>query len=745
VKHRQWRWDTAALFVLTLVWAAFFWHLFTPVRSDQASLKQGDFSGQFVAFASYQFDRMSQGEVPLWNPYNNGGLPFLADTQSAVFYPPRLLTLAIAANTGGFTYHTLELEMTAHVLFLSFCMYAFVRRLTLGRTGTVVAGLTAALVASYSGFISGYPPLQLALLEACVWFPLMALAQLEACRGEKIRWHWLIAAGTALGLSWMAGHPQSSYFLSLFGAGWFAFLVYTRRWRWNTLILGLAAFAGIALGLAAVQLIPAAEYLPLTARADLTFSDKGNGFPWQDILQVLYPGIMSLFSPLYIGFMGLCLALIALWKREQTALFWGIMLLIALLWSLGENGPLYGILYNVLPGLRFFRGQERAALLVVMSASVLAGLGVCALAQPLMTSGIRTVRRLLSATLIGSIAFMAVVSALWFGDRETYDPLLASVAFGTAAIAATSAVIIWLTHRPRDVRWVLLIPIVSAAELFTVSSNAASTYDPVPPDQQISMSVPDWMAVAVSSAAPPFRTDGARGVLDNFGSLYQIQDIHGISPLFLSSARTLIQQPFPNPVAWELFAVGVVFSDWSELPIASTITSQGRDRYGDVNLHRLADPRPFAQFMTDVRPVATQADALSLTQSGTLGLRNTLILESLERIDARPAASIPAVVRDFVPERVTITGEAPTNGYVSIALVDYPGWVATLNGQPVLVQRAYGSLMAIGVPAGPFEITLSFEPMSYRIGAVISAVTWVFVIVFFFASAATGMRRHANR
>ena len=28
------------------------------------------------------------GEIPLWNPYNNGGLPFIADTQAAVFYPP---------------------------------------------------------------------------------------------------------------------------------------------------------------------------------------------------------------------------------------------------------------------------------------------------------------------------------------------------------------------------------------------------------------------------------------------------------------------------------------------------------------------------------------------------------------------------------------------------------------------------------------------------------------------------------
>ena len=81
--------DTHAVIVLVLLWLLFFWRLFTPIAADQASLETGDFSGQFVAFAGYQYERLSRGEIPLWNPYNNGGLPFIADTQAAVFYPPR--------------------------------------------------------------------------------------------------------------------------------------------------------------------------------------------------------------------------------------------------------------------------------------------------------------------------------------------------------------------------------------------------------------------------------------------------------------------------------------------------------------------------------------------------------------------------------------------------------------------------------------------------------------------------------
>ena len=88
--------DAVVVVVLVAIWLLFFWRLFTPIEADQASVKKGDFSGQFVAFAAYQYQRFASGEVPLWDPYNNGGLPFIGDTQAAVFYPPRLITIGLS-------------------------------------------------------------------------------------------------------------------------------------------------------------------------------------------------------------------------------------------------------------------------------------------------------------------------------------------------------------------------------------------------------------------------------------------------------------------------------------------------------------------------------------------------------------------------------------------------------------------------------------------------------------------------
>src|SRR5690606_19664237 len=126
------------------------------------------------------YARFAAGEVPLWNPYNNGGLPFIADTQAAVFFPPRPATIALAKLGRGWTCLSLELEMTARVLFYTLTMYLLVRRMTHGSNGTHTGALVAALVGGYGGYMTGYPPLQLALMEAGVWLPLAVLGIYEA-------------------------------------------------------------------------------------------------------------------------------------------------------------------------------------------------------------------------------------------------------------------------------------------------------------------------------------------------------------------------------------------------------------------------------------------------------------------------------------------------------------------------------------------------------------------------------------
>ena len=46
---------------------------------------------QFYPWRNFAHDTIRSGYLPLWNPYQFCGTPFVANSQSAVFYPPNLL------------------------------------------------------------------------------------------------------------------------------------------------------------------------------------------------------------------------------------------------------------------------------------------------------------------------------------------------------------------------------------------------------------------------------------------------------------------------------------------------------------------------------------------------------------------------------------------------------------------------------------------------------------------------------
>src|SRR5438477_5884415 len=51
----------------------------------------GDLVTVFYPFRALASRAVHSGTFPLWNPYFQGGVPFQADSQSSLFYPPNVL------------------------------------------------------------------------------------------------------------------------------------------------------------------------------------------------------------------------------------------------------------------------------------------------------------------------------------------------------------------------------------------------------------------------------------------------------------------------------------------------------------------------------------------------------------------------------------------------------------------------------------------------------------------------------
>lgn len=746
--------DIIAVIALTLLWMLFFWRALTPTPADQASLVAGDFSSQFFTFGAYQYDRLASGEIPLWNPYNNAGLPFVADTQSAAFYPPRLLTITLSAVFGdGWTYNSLQLEVILHLLAYSLFMYAFVRRLIRAQPWiSASSGFAAAIISAYGGFMTGYPPLQLAILESATWLPLALLGILEATRGEKPFWSWLGLTGMALGLGWMAGHPQTAWFSTYLIIAYWTYRLYLSRGRINVRfwLTGGIIIGMVTAGIYAVQLLPGLEYLSQTARSGLSFDEKGGGFPYQDIAQLLFPGVMSLWSPLFVGVTGLALAILGLTGIMRERVFWGLVALAALVFSFGANSALFHAAYNFLPGLNFFRGQERAAFVFSLSLSVLAGLGVHALLLHEHENFAQRVRRGAAALLTLCASAFGALFIIWPGNPEAYESILNAAAFSSFIALLLGMTAVAVLCNPRPAITILLLALITF-ELFSINIDNTS-WEPIPATNRPIMFTPPLVERVQQDDDLPFRIDaGFGGMYDhgNAGSRYNIAEMRGISPLFLEGPHAIIQRESPVEAAWEIFAVRYVFTDAEELRIPSEIIARDYPTQAVYNLHRLDDARPFAHLAYDYVLVEDDAAARELLHDVDFDLRTTIILDREPGIDLSSESpeetESGAEIIEYAPERFTVTVTTSTPAILSLSHVDYPGWRAqSQEGEYLEILRAYGSLTAIALPPGEHTITFSYRPLMFTIGAVLSLLTWVGLGILVITLWVRSRRRHAG-
>lgn len=712
MRGRLTRADGLALVVLLIVWVVMFGRtLWLPV-TDRLMPAEGDFYGQFLTFSTYQYDRLTAGEIPLWNPYNNGGLPFIADTQAAVFYPPRLIAVTLARLTGGWSADALLAEGLVHFLIASLGWYGFLRVLTHRYTTRPYAAFAGTIVAVYGGFLMGYPLLQLAILEAAVWLPFVLLGIFLATRTDTPGWLWLMMSSGALGVSWLAGHPQTSWFCTMLAVVWLAYRSLIVRWRWHMLLRALLVLGIITLGITAVTLLPGLEYLRYTTRADLDFAAKANGFPLWDVVQFLVPNLVSLFSPLFIGVTALGVALGGL--RRRAAWFWGVVAVAALLLSFGGNAPFYGWLYPLPTGLSFFRGQERFAFVVNAALAVMTAYGITLLDDDTQQQAIRRGWWVWLTVVAGTGILIAFIA-----DLPEHPAALSALLIAFVGLAAVGVCL-----RRRTLIPYIVCPVITLElSVLALSNNAVF----VTRATLSSASLTAALIQPVQQDAGVFRVDGFRGLRTNYASQIGIQDIRGISPLFLASADYLINANYShNPLAWELFAVKYVYSDRLQFGTPTRVIAEGQDQDGRIVLHELLNPRPFAHLVYHVDSVDSDEFAWALLHDPRYTPRDSVVLlgAPIQPLASEGTTDGRAEVTMFTPEAIEVTVSTSQNAVLSLAMVDYVGWQATLDTQPVPIRRAYGALMAIEIPAGSHSITLTYRPLSFMIGAIISAVTW---------------------
>ena len=740
--------------------------LFWPLLTGEA-LFWGLPATQFVPWRAFAFDELAAGRLPLWNPYAGGGAPLLANYQSAFFYPLTWLGVILPAHLA------MAVGAILHLVWAGLGMWLFLRALGVPELGRGVSALAFA-VTGYTIARFGTPP----MAGAVAWMPwlLWSVHRLtERPNGPSARRSVSVMA-LVVAMLLLVGHAQLAFYALTATSLYALWRAWAARESGRGALLNLARAGGavaLGAGVAAVQLAPTAELLHASQRAGGLDYDFVMNFSYGPLrlLSMVTPHFFG--SPAdgtylgkgaywedaaYIGFLPLVLALLALfvWLRRRArpdrhpafaaAPFFALMGAGALALAMGKHTPLYDFLYHNVPTFAMFQAPARWLLLTAFSLSVLAGVGTLGWGRGRWTFFWCR----LAATGGAGIVVMALLAPQVIVAHEALSVLSAAmVALG--AWITGSAVLTLAQPDPHSQRatvwrrwWQAAVLAFVAIDLLWAWSGftptvPASFYDPVTDEQGSARqdSRAYWFADYQDTVMfetwftfHDFRTAQAdwpalrRSRLPDLNVLDHAPQLNNFDPMQPREHLryiALIESAGPARAEALLRAasVSVVYAETGPPGWAGE-----RERF------TAPQPAPRAW----LAPAARWFGEQSALEAQLLGPHwdpwETVLISGNPPVAGRARGGRGAV--EIVADTHTalhLHAEADGPAWLVLADMWYPGWTATVNGEPVEVMRANLAFRAVPVPAGACEVIFRYDPLSLKIGALVSAANLAVVAV----------------
>ena len=682
----------------------FFWKL---VLTDQYTwLDAPDLANLVLPWFQFQAAEFHKGVFPLWDPYSWLGQPLLGQAQPGSAYPPNWILFGLPLNSQGWIrqvwmhWYYVLIRIAA-----ALCAYALARDLGRSRTAAAFAGLVYALV----GYVASADWPQ--LVNGAVWTPLVFLYLFRAERGERPAASAALS-GFWLGFSWLAGHHQVPLYVS-FAAGslwlWFS-------WKDRRLLRCAALAILVALLVSALQTLPTAEYGGLAVRWSgtdnpLAFSEtvpfpvhvKYSLQPF-DLIAFVIPAMNTALDP-FLGFVALGLAsfgILLAWDDRRVR--WLALLGTAgLAIAFAPHTPLYGPLYSLLPMLEKARAPGVAILLFHFAIAVLTAYGIDAFQdrKPGSRGPIRTLAAAGLAVLglsVGAALFKvtlgpgdgrmllaglwplaaAGILAAWRAGSLTRAAATAALAFLFLAEASNSTGF-WFKHRSETLR----------NHLKNLSENVD--------------------IVSFLRSSPPGRVEYDRARIPyNLGDWWGLESFGNYTA---SVPANLWKMPVFDPQGRQLFGVRYYVGDKPIAPDQREIYSSPSGLKVFENpgtlprawaVHRVVrDSQPTRLFDPTFDP---RREAFLPSEPPTL---ETCDGDTVDLVRHRPNA-------------VEIAVEMRCRGLVILSDNYFPGWRATVDGQPAPIHEAYGAIRGVVVEKGSHTVRMVYRPLSVYAGAGLS-------------------------
>lgn len=661
-----------------------------------------DLEGFHYPLADYAFQALRHGRFPEWDPTIYCGLSFVGNIQAALFYPPTWLLFLSNFGQEMISYQSVQYFALLHVWLAFLLCYVWLSHRGLAKLASVLG----AGVFAYSGYTLNQLQ-HLGLVTGWAWIPLALWGIDQAVQQQNWRPLWKVAVASAL--CFLAGYPPT----------WFVFAVCAvsyAAWRWKV-ALGVIAALGASLLLAAVQLLPSFQ------ASSLKTFDPRYGPGWRNPEAYLAYFIPNYFdfglhhAPsqhwggdyLYLGAPAF-LGLLAIARRPRWRQLLPTLTILAVCLVMATN-PFNlvrstlrhsDLLFQICRDWYFLAG-------LTLAAASLAAIGLDSL--------LRQTRRPVPSWLVLSIIILMAGWSirqilLWLPLGSDFPTGWKSAVAPAVTLALLSAAIFMLPAKRGALRAGLMAALLVTVGVDYKVFGTCKWFDAF-----------EGSGFRDSASFPGFDDSVYHLLRDNsqyrialdVGSPfplelrhYGLQTPQGFDPMLTTNYQKLmasIEHPRSNieididPANKEALTL---------LGVRYFVSSEGAPLYGRLSSDpqfRLIPPRDsyFRTFeFMKARP--------------PYGWNSSDGEAKAHCVRWEPGA------REFMVD-------SESGGRFTLAEQFYPGWQATIDGSPAVIQRWSEAFQAVMVPRGGHRVAFRFRPFSLRLGAWMSLLAVVLLVV----------------
>lgn len=774
---------TGAIFLLFLfLTSSYFWRNLTPNLGDRVYLGS-DFLASFYPTYLTAISRIRQGDLlPLWDPTQYLGMPFLASFHVAFFYPFHLIFYFAGAwlNLSWTQIYSSSLLMIfGQVALAGFFTYLCTRKvLNLSHFPAFIAGIIYAFSEVMIASVN-----TVGVMESLVWLPLLLLLLdhlLTKPSAKAVAWLALVYA-----ISILAGYPYPVIYNSLFLFGYLIFwnlgLAEKKiaKKEWGLFLISLLLGASLA----AIQLIPALELTEQSYRKDLGFIGSAFSVNLEPahLIDYLFPLYFARLGgnfktridgfANYVGIITIFLAFLSFYdtKRKGLVIFCFSTFIISLLLSMGGYTSLHSLLYLLIPFYSKIRTVAIASYISSLSLAILAACGIDFLLEnpkDVLKSASRKVFLLGSLTIIPIyLSLSKYLETHRFKDNVVgLEILLQEIGmfnfFIIFALVSLGAIILYIRLFPSRKFIQAAILSILVIDLFSVGSLVAENNSPIPPDsffnqnnevysflnaQQKSGQIfrVDWDDLSFHYNSAPFNVAQVGG--------YQSLAPQRISSVVIPSLGNFERTPaLKRMLNVKYLVTNTPLTEGKEegkLIYTVKINEHNQKDYwvisgtvwinpslgSEIYIYELeALPRfYFADKVIslpkeEALPYLAKVSDLKTAVVADDPVTPAIIAAANTNRDPQQKSSIRAV--NYRPEKIILEVTTDRDGLLVYSDTDFPGWKAFVDNQETSIIPANYFMKSVRLSPGNHRVVFSYQPMSFYFGALISGVSFLIVV-----------------